>query len=235
MQPRIGIPLCLDARGRWKTGRDYHYIDAAYASAIERAGAIPFYLPIQSDPRALIAQVDGLLLPGGDDLLPPEPYPAGVAFEPVPARQLEFDSALLDQAIASGTPVLGICYGMQLLAVSAGGSLHYDLATDLPEAGVHQLPRTGDGHPVEIEPGSRLARAVGDGPIHVNSLHHQGVAMPGREMLVSARAHDGVIEAIESAGSHFCLGVQWHPEKLEDSEALFRSFVAACAAAPDKE
>ena len=173
MGPRIGIPLCLDTRGRWNATRDYHYIDASYARAIENAGATPFYLPLQSDPEALIGQFDGLLLPGGDDLLPPDPYPSGVEFDPVPESQLRFDSALLAAAVERGTPVLAICYGMQLLALSAGGSLHYDIPTDLPEAGVHRIADSGGRHPVEIEPNSRLARALGAGPICVNSLHHQ--------------------------------------------------------------
>lgn len=235
MRPRIGIPLCLDARGRWQAARDYHYIDAAYALAIESAGATPFYLPPQSDPDALIGQFDGLLLPGGDDLLPPDPYPSGVVFDPVPESQLSFDSALLSAAIERGTPVLAICYGMQLLALSAGGNLHYDIPTDLPEAGVHRLAQTDGRHLVRIEPNSRLASALGEDPICVNSLHHQGVAAPGAEMRVCARAEDGLIEAIEREGPHFCVGVQWHPEKLDDSEALFRAFVAACTPTQKKE
>lgn len=235
MRPRIGIPLCLDARGRWKTGRNYHYIDAAYARAIERAGARPFYLPLQSDPDALIGQVDGLLLPGGDDLLPPAPYPPGVEFDPVPESQRSFDSALLRAAVERGTPVLAICYGMQLLALSAGGSLHYDIPTDLPEADAHQLPHLDDRHPVRVEAHSRLASALGAVAISVNSLHHQGVATPGIEMRVCARADDGLIEAIEREGPQFCVGVQWHPEKLDGSDALFSGFVAACVSTPDTE
>ncbi len=234
MEPRIGIPLCLDARGRWKTEREYHYIDSAYARAIESAGGTPFYLPIQSNISTLIGQFDGLLLPGGDDLIPPRPYPAGVVFDPVPAAQLEFDSALLDAAMEAGMPILAICYGMQLLALSAGGSLHYDIPTDLPGARNHQNPHSGS-HKIEIEPDSRLAVAFGPGPLQVNSLHHQGVATPGRKMRVTARAQDGLIEAIEREGSRFCIGVQWHPEKLGNPDALFRSFVAACAAAQDTE
>jgi putative glutamine amidotransferase len=235
MTPRIGIPLCLDARGRWKTGRDYHYIDAAYARAIESVGATPVYLPLQAEPDALVELFEGLLLPGGDDLLPPTPYPSGVEFDPVAESQLRFDSALLSAAGERGKPVLAICYGMQLLALSAGGSLHYDIPTDLPEADVHQLGPLDGRHPVTIEPDSRLADALGVDSISVNSLHHQGVAEPGDEMRVCARAADGLIEAIERAGPRFCVGVQWHPEKLDSSDALFRAFVAACGPAQDTE
>jgi len=229
MGPRIGIPLCLDERGRWKIGRDYHYIDAAYAQAVERAGGTAFYLPPRCDPAAVLSQFDGLLLPGGDDLLPPEPYPPGVGFDPVPDAQLASDSALLAAAIARERPVLAICYGLQILALSAGGRLHYDIGTDLPDAGEHRLDEHSGRHGVQVVPDSRLASALGGGSLRVNSLHHQAVASPGNGMRVCARADDGLIEAIERVDPPFCIGVQWHPEKLVDGAALFRAFVGACA------
>jgi len=225
--PTVGIPLCLDAEGRWKSGRTYHYIDASYARAIERAGGVPVYLPLGAEPRALAARVDALLVPGGDDFLPPRRYPAQVRFSPVPRAQLEFDRALVEAALARRIPVLGICYGMQLLAVARGGTLHYDLATDLAGAGEHQL---GDRrHWVVFESGSKLARIAGAPALEVSSRHHQAVAEPGPALRVAARGADGVIEAIEAARGAFQVGVQWHPESQGDasSEALFRAFVAA--------
>jgi putative glutamine amidotransferase len=225
--PTVGIPLCVDEQGRWKRGRTYHYVDAAYARAVERAGATALYLPLSADPAALVERIDALLVPGGDDLLPPRAYPAHVRFEPVPAAQLAFDRALLAAALARGTPVLGICYGMQLLALALGGGLHYDLATDVAGAAEHQLG--GERHRVRLERGSRLAEISGRDALRVSSRHHQSVSEPGPELRVCARSDDGVIEAIERAGEPFCIGVQWHPESHEDgeSEALFRAFVAA--------
>jgi len=230
----IGISPGLDDRGRWRAGREYHYLDAAYARALEHAGAVPIYLPLQSEVKQVIDQVDGVLIPGGDDLLPPEAYPEGVRFDPVPEAQLAFDRALVRCALAAELPVLGICYGMQVIAVELGGTLHYDIATDLPGAGDHGLADATGRHEIELSPDSRLAELSEGRPDPVNSRHHQAVADPGPELQVSARAPDGVIEAIESPGARFCLGVQWHPEKLHGaaSRALFDAFVRACREGP---
>jgi putative glutamine amidotransferase len=230
--PTVGIPLCVDTQGRWKRGRTYHYVDAAYARAVERAGGVAVYLPMQADPAGLVARIDALLVPGGDDLLPPRPYPPQVRFEPVPEAQLGFDRALVEAALARGLPLLGICYGMQLLALALGGTLHYDIATDVPGAGAHQLGH-GDGrHGVVLEPGSRLAAAFGAPKARVGSRHHQAVSDPGAELRVTARGDDGVVEGVERAGPGFCVGVQWHPESQDDpaSDALFRAFIASARA-----
>ena len=233
MRPLIGIPLCLDDRGRWNPGRRYHYIDSAYAEAVEACGGDAVYLPMQARADALTERVDGLLLPGGDDFLPARVYPEDVAFRPAPRAQIEFDGELLARSLERKLPVLAVCYGMQLLAVQHGGALHYDIPTDLPQAGPHRLPESDGRHPLRVEAGTQLAAALGDAPEPVNSLHHQGVADPGSGLRVCARADDGVIEAIERVDAAFCIGVQWHPEKLSGPhrERLFGSFVAACAAA----
>ena len=227
MQPLIGIPPCLDDRGRWRQGRDYHYIDRAYARAVDEAGGTAVYLPQQGSPEALVARLDGLLLPGGDDLAPPHPYPASVSFDLVPEAQLAFDRALLDAALGSDLPVLAICYGMQLLAEAFDGALAYDIPTDLPQAGAHRLPEATGRHAIEIAAGSRLAELWPHA--EVNSLHHQAATDPGR-IEVAARAPDGVIEGVE-APDRFVIGVQWHPEKhdVATRAPLFAGFVAACA------
>lgn len=232
-RPRIGIPPCLDAAGRIRAGRTQHYLDAAYARAVAEAGGVPLLLPWPAPPEALLDAVDGLLLPGGDDFPPGRPYPEDVRFHLVAPAQREFDAALLEGALARGLPLLAICYGMQLFALARGGRLHAHLPLDVPEAGPHQLPEPDGRHPVERVAGTRLAAALGDAPAEVNSLHHQGVAEPGRGLAVAARAADGVIEALEEAdaGAPFRVGVQWHPEKMEGPHRtrLFAAFVAACA------
>ena len=142
---------------------------------------------------------------------------------------LLFDTRLLAGALDRQLPVLGICYGMQLLALHHGGTLHHHLPHDLPGAGAHQLPEVDGRHAIMLSAGTRTAAAMGDHCEPVNSLHHQAVAEPGAALRVSARAGDGVIEAIEARGDHFAMGVQWHPEKLGDtaSDGLFRALVAA--------
>jgi putative glutamine amidotransferase len=227
--PVVGIPLCLDATGRIRAGRTYHYVHAAYARALEDAGATPLYLPLQRDAAALAARIDALLVPGGDDLLPPRPYPPDVRFDPVPEAQLAFDRALLDAALARDLPLLGICYGMQLLALALGGALHYDLATDVPGCEAHRLPERDGRHALDVVPGTRLAALAGGATASVGSRHHQAVSDPGPRLRVSARTRDGVIEAVERDAEPFCLGVQWHPETDGGalSAALFAAFVAA--------
>ncbi len=227
MRPRVGLPICLDDRGRWRPGHEYHYVDAAYARALDSAGAVPVYLPEGAEVEAALRDVDGLLLPGGDDLLPPPPRKPPEGLDPAPARQLDFDQALLARALDQSLPVLGICYGMQLLALARGGTLIYDLASEKPDAIDHRRGR----HGISVEPDTTLAAIVGNGPLEVNSLHRQAVDEPGRGLRVCARAEDGVAEAIEAVDAGgFCLGVQWHPEKLDadSSRNLFDAFVRAC-------
>jgi len=230
-RPLVGISQCLDDRGRWRRGRDYLYIDAAYASAVSAAGGIPLHLPVSAGVGVageLVARIDALIVPGGDDFAPGLGY-SGVEFDAAPTSQIEFDDALVAAALERDLPLLGICYGMQLLALHRGGSLHYHLPADLPEASEHRLPEPHGRHPLSVESGSLLAEALGPVERSVNSLHHQAVSEPGAGMRVGARSPDGVIEAIEAHEHHFALGVQWHPEKLEGEQrlALFRALLTA--------
>jgi len=230
MRPLIGISQCLDDRGRWRPGRSYQYLDCAYAGAVSAAGATAVHVPVQSDTDAILDRVDGVLVPGGGDFLPGTEYPETVRFDPAPAALRDFDERLIEGARERELPLLAVCYGMQLLALSRGGSILYDIPTDRPTASDHRLPEADGRHALRVEAGTRLAAVLGPAPGPVNSLHHQAVDEPGAGLRVAARAEDGIVEAVEDPEHGFCVGVQWHPEKMEGlhRDRLFAAFVAAC-------
>ncbi len=210
-----------------------------YAEAVLRAGGIPLAIPPIGGPsevRALLEEVDGLLLTGGDDF-DMERLGLGAthpAARPTPGAKQDFDVALARAALELEVPVLGICYGMQLLALVDGGSLHQHLPDDRPGSREHS---GGARHPVEIQPETALSALLGVTRLEVVSRHHQAVAAPGRSWRVAARDDQGLIEAIERPGHAFALGVQWHPE-LSAAESrhprLFRGLVQAAGAASER-
>jgi putative glutamine amidotransferase len=189
----------------------------AYAQAISAAGGLPLLLPpIAELAEELVAQIDGIVIPGGDDL-PPELYGQRPHHRTEVAcdERVSADLALLKAALARRIPVLGICYGAQLLNVALGG----DIVQDLPElwdgATDHRDDVGGFGaeHCIRLDPDSQLAGIVGGYCVSVNSKHHQAIGRIGAGLRVVARAPDGVVEAIEHRELPFCLGLQWHPER----------------------
>ncbi|BDG03599.1 gamma-glutamyl-gamma-aminobutyrate hydrolase family protein [Anaeromyxobacter oryzae] len=228
-RPRIGLTLDADEqRNRYELGRGY--VDAVLA-----AGGLPVLLPHdRSVAAAYLALLDGLVVTGGAFDVPPELYgePRRDVCGVLKPERTAFEKDLLEAALAARLPVLGVCGGMQLLNVVQGGSLHQDLAADAGIRG-HEQPPPKDvpSHEVSVQPGTQLAQLVGAGPLPVNSTHHQAVRDAGSGVLVSARAPDGVIEAIELPDLEFAVGVQWHPEAVLRHEprhaALYRGLVDA--------
>jgi putative glutamine amidotransferase len=226
----IGI-CAVRERTRWAFwDQDAHLVADSYVAPLQRAGGLAVLLAVDARaPLELLDRVDGLMLIGGADL-----DPATYGAERDPATELTyperdaFESALLCEAIDRGMPVLGICRGMQVLNAALGGTLVQNLvAAD----GSHPHRRVrgtfeGNDHTVALEPGSLAARAVGEQRHLAHCHHHQAVLSVGDGLVVSGRAEDGVIEAIELADGSWGLGVQWHPE-ANDRSRLFGALVEA--------
>lgn len=229
-RPRIGI-----------TGKDLAQL-ANYVEAVEAAGgeAVPLLPDAGGSPDGALDSLDGLVLSGGDDI-DPVAYGQEVRQElgvvvdhPRDALEIPLARSALEQDV----PVLGICRGVQVLNVAAGGSLYQDmLLMGLPSESHQQrrhTPRPSDDaavHEVVITPGSRLAQIVRDGRLGVNTFHHQVIDRPAPRFAVSDNAADangtGVIEAVEAPDRSFAVGVQWHPERMWKREpACARLFTA---------
>jgi len=177
----------------------------------------------------LLERADGFLFSGGDDFDTARLGlgPTHAAAKPVSARKQDFDVALARRALAGGVPTLGICYGMQLLALAEGGTLHQHLSDDRPGAQAHA---GGVRHPVRVRAATKLRLITGAAVLHVVSRHHQAIERVGPAWIVSATDAEDLIEAIERADHPFALGVQWHPELATDP-AQARLFVALVEAA----
>lgn len=235
MKPLIGIPT----RTLPSENLVFHSLSSTYTRAVELGGGAPVLIPLrlgEETLRAIFARLDGLLLPGGVDIHPSE---FGETVQPycgdIDTERDAVELRLIRWALKEKKPTFGICRGIQMLNVAAGGSLYQDIPAQLPDALNHSHvkgePYNRRTHSIEIEPASRLARLLGE-THQVNSLHHQSLKQVAKGFRVIARAPDGVIEGIEAEGDQFALGVQFHPEWLVDDDAqmvkLMQEFVSAC-------
>jgi putative glutamine amidotransferase len=240
-RPRIGITSWhrkdSDGLERWEAIRD------TYTGAIRTAGGLPLILPIADDDPDLIGDcleaVDGLLLSGGEDVAPAyygEPLDERCQ-EPDRERDL-FEIHLARAAMSRNVPILGICRGLQVLNVAAGGSLYQDL-TCLPGTRSYHSATLSERqrliHAVRVLDGSQLRAIMGVAESEVTSTHHQLVKKLAPGFQVSAESiEDGIVEGIEAPGRAFSVAVKWHPERIyhERAEhlALFRALVNAAMA-----
>lgn len=197
----------------------------AYVQAVTAAGGQAVLLPPGGGGPDVLRVLDALVLAGGADI-GPERYGAapGPWTQSRPDRD-DNEFGLLTAALRADLPVLGVCRGMQLLAVAYGGRLHQHLPDLVGHDRHAPAPARYGSHPVRFAPGSRIATVLA-GSREVNSYHHQAVADPGR-LTVTGWADDDVIEALEDPERRFVLGVQWHPEAAGDH----RPFAALVAAA----
>jgi putative glutamine amidotransferase len=232
-RPRIGITMRLELE------TDRFYLARYYSEAVEAAGGAPVHIsliPRREYLGALLEGLDGILLPGSDSDVDPtrygrEPHPMLGHVHPL---KDETDLLVLEEVERRGVPLLGICFGMQVLNVSRGGTLIQDISSELPEAIKHQqgAPRDRRSHRVRLLEGSLLAQLSGNESEFVNSHHHQAIETVGKELVATAWTADGLVEALEDPrGDRFALAVQWHPEigweKDEFSQSLFGRFIGA--------
>jgi putative glutamine amidotransferase len=236
MRPVIGITPDVGETAA-RAGRPslpLYTLKQAYADAVLAAGGLPIVLPYSEDetaPAEAITLCDGLVLTGGAFDIPPELYGArpGDRLGPLKRGRTAYEQRVLKAALEADVPVLGICGGMQLLAVEAGGTLYQDIGDEVSGAFDHEqkLDPREPGHPVRVLEGTALEKILGVRELEVNSTHHQAVREAGSAR-VCAVSPDLVVEAIELPG-RFAIGVQWHPELLAGLEhlKLYRALVDA--------
>ncbi|MGN5634676.1 gamma-glutamyl-gamma-aminobutyrate hydrolase family protein [Streptomyces sp. AC154] len=218
--PLIGVSTYLVDSARWGLwDLPATLLPAGYSRLVREAGGLAVLLPPDSPQAAasVVARLDGVVVAGGPDVDPAR-YGAGRdprTGPPAPERD-GWEAALIGAALESGTPLLGICRGMQLLNVALGGTLtqHMDGHTG-PEgkSGVF------GSHTVTPVPGTRYASVV-PGDCTVPTYHHQAVDRLGAGLVASAHAADGTVEAVERPGPGWVLGVQWHPEMGDDVRVM---------------
>ncbi|MEV0256085.1 gamma-glutamyl-gamma-aminobutyrate hydrolase family protein [Streptomyces sp. NPDC050732] len=217
-RPLIGVSTYLDPQVSWGVWRlPAALLPAGYPRLVRAAGGLTAMLP-PDDPAhagAVVARLDGVVVAGGPDV-EPERYGA-VRDERTgpPARERDsWELALIEAALASGTPLLGICRGMQLMNVALGGTLIQHMDGHAEAVGVFGT------HSVKPVPDTLYASIVPDASTDVPTYHHQAVDRLGRDLIVSAYAEDGTVEAVELPRPAWALGVQWHPEMGEDTRVM---------------
>jgi putative glutamine amidotransferase len=246
-RPLIGVPAqTLQAIDGIPAELPHSWVmNHRYLTALAAVGGAPVLVPLlvrDTDAlRGVYDALDGVFIAGGVDV-DPSSYRAerGAHCGRTDLDRDAVEIQLVQWAREEGKPVFGVCRGLQIINVAAGGSLLQDCAADAPGSQKHDyFPNAGHArdflaHSIRVERGSRLHEIFGADEVMVNSMHHQVIAGLADGLVVTATAPDGLIEAIEAPGDAFTLGVQWHPEMLIDSDAgtrrLFEAFVEASAA-----
>jgi len=236
--PIIGI-TGYAGQSAQSTGNPTFTLSQAYVRAVASAGGAPVILPphLEQDPlRAVFRGIDGLVLSGGGDI-----HPAAFGDQDrgllgrVDRQRDKTELSLARWALTESLPVLAICRGLQVLNVAAGGTLIQDIPAELPDALTHSSsadhPTAEIAHTVQVVPNTQLAALLGTDNLGTNSAHHQAAKAIGDDLVVTARASDGVIEALEAPDHPFYIGVQWHPEVMAEQAApmlrLFRGLIKA--------
>lgn len=179
----------------------------------------------ENDMTKALNLIDGLLIPGGDDIDPKyfkeDPHPSVVLIDP---EIIEFQMGFFNKALNKGIPVFGICAGLQIINIACGGNIYQDITSQYSNPIKHKKngnEKKDPFHNVKIEENSKLYNILQKGEVSVNSTHHQALKDVAEGFMVTARSVDGIIEAIESRKHRFVIGVQWHPEDLYRRNNLF--------------
>jgi putative glutamine amidotransferase len=235
--PRTSAVVAVSATSDESNGNPHRVrLNNAYVEALESAGLVPVVVPPLTGNEAvhaILSRVDGLLLTGGEDVEPSlygQPRSPKCGESNLARDRTEI--ALVQAAREMRLPVLAICRGPQLLNVALGGTLIQDIPSEVPNALGHNAreDRAARVHDVSLEKGSKLAKAIGETDITVNSLHHQSVLEVAPGLRVTGRAPDGIVEGLESSTDDWwVLAVQWHPEEMNDSpepwdRGIFKAF-----------
>jgi putative glutamine amidotransferase len=234
-KPVIGVTADIEFRPDARPPRNGYFLDATNFEALRQFGAIGIMLP--SEPEAVddyVQMCDGIIVSGGGFQFPVPELMREDGSEPAEKeRRFRFEAALLRRCLDRNRPVLAECGGFQMLNFVTGGQLIPKLSESRDDWSRHRGESYVKAvHPVQVQPGTMLARIVGTREFMANSMHHQGVTEVGPGAVVCGVADDGIVEAIEVPGQRFCIGAQWHPEFLlnEPERQLFAAFVAACGA-----
>ena len=217
-KPIIGITLDLASNtGKYSYAwRPWYALRRDYSDIITKAGGIPIFLPYCVDINELLDVIDGLVIPGGDGDINPKFYGQKITSDKVKANdeRTSFELALVTEAMKRDMPIFGICFGLQIINVALGGTLIQHIP-DTHQSDINHeqpAPKHVPTHPINIEDGTLLSTLSESNNIEVNTTHHQAIDKVGKGLTVSAKAPDGIIEAVESANHRFLIGVQWHSE-----------------------
>ena len=232
-RPLIGILLDYQEQGSFSK-RPHYALRCAYFDAVWKAGGLPVALPYITDAwDDYLDTVAGVIVPGGFYPFPEVYYGGEVVVAEPPHPRHVAEVPLVRAAIDRDVPLLGICAGLQVLAVVEGASLIRDLKSEIksPIDHLNEKPAEQAAHAVAVTQGTLLHRIVGRDEMMVNTAHNEAPRRLPPSLVVNAVAPDGVIEGAERPDRRFCLGVQWHPEFfLEDGDpclALFQALVEA--------
>jgi putative glutamine amidotransferase len=216
--------------------RPYYALRCNYVEMIAKSGGIPIIISYEHNLiNDYLSFLDGLIIVGGAFDINPNRYKESEIHSTVKLNitREDFEFKIADAALKTNMPFFGICNGMQLLNVLQQGNIIQNILDDnkfMDHEQVHN-PKFNDYsrayHQVNIEQGSKLAEIIKQDSIITNSSHHQAVKKIGNQLKVSARACDGIIEAIEKTDHPFCLGVQWHPEfnSNNSDQQIFNAFI----------